>query len=327
MKKILLSLCIVLLLVTGCGKVSKLENGKDAVVSFKDSKIAIDDLYNEIKDKYAINTLLDMIDTKILNDKYKATDEEKTQVESQISTWIKSFKTEQALLQQTQSAFGISTMEGLRSYLSLQYKRGKAVEDYAKGLVTDKDIDKYYNDKVFGDIKASHILIKSGATDSMTAEEKATKDLEALNKAKSLIEQLKAGADFATLAKDNSGDEGSASKGGDLGYFTQGKMVAGFENAAKNLKNGEYSKEPVKSQFGYHIILKVDQKEKAPKDTLKDTIIETLSKNKLESDKTLQITALMELRKNAGMKIEDSSLKSQYDLLMEQTKKQATEAK
>lgn len=321
MKKILLSFCIVALLVTGCGKVPKLENGQDAVVTLEQgSSISMDDLYNELKDRYAISVLVDMMDTRILNEKYPESEEEKEQINSQIETWLLTFKDEATLLQQTQSAFGISTMDGLKAYLSLQYKRGKAVEDYVKTTVSDNDIKKYYDEKIFGDIKASHILIKSEATDSMTEEEKATKDAEALQKAKDIITRLNNGEDFATVAKEVSQDEGSAQNGGDLGYFVHGDMVEEFENAAKALNVGEYTKEPVKSSLGYHIILKTDQKEKASLDTLKDDIIESIATEKLEDDPTLQVTALMELRKNAGMKIEDDTLKSQYDLLMQQTK-------
>src|SRR5258706_2347946 len=73
--------------------------------------------------------------------------------------------------------------------------------------------------------------------------------------AASIIERLKAGEDFATLAAQLSQDTGSATKGGDLGWFGKGAMVAEFETAAFALKNpGDFTMEPVQSQFGYHII-------------------------------------------------------------------------
>lgn len=138
MKKVLLSICIVVMIfsVTGCGKVAKLENGQDAVVTLEGyDSISANNLYDEIKEKYAISVLIDMIDEKILNEKYPQDEEEKDQIEAQISSWLKTYGSEAVLLQQTQSAFGVSTMEDLRSYLSLQYKRSKAVEDYAKSWV------------------------------------------------------------------------------------------------------------------------------------------------------------------------------------------------
>ena len=71
MKKKIVCLMLGLLLLTGCGKVSKLENGQDAVVSFKNGdKISVDDLYNELKEKYALSTLLNMIDRKVLEETF-----------------------------------------------------------------------------------------------------------------------------------------------------------------------------------------------------------------------------------------------------------------
>ena len=72
-------------------------------------------------------------------------------------------------------------------------------------------------------------------------------------KAEQLVAQLNQGADFASLALEHSQDPGSASKGGSLGLVERGQMVAEFEQATFNLAEGDIS-EPVKSQFGYHII-------------------------------------------------------------------------
>ncbi|NIM26553.1 MAG: peptidylprolyl isomerase [Nitrosopumilaceae archaeon] len=84
-------------------------------------------------------------------------------------------------------------------------------------------------------IKCSHILVE--------------KQSEAL----AILARIKAGEKFGKLAKDLSLDSGSAKRDGNLGYFTKGKMVKPFEEAAFKLQVGEIS-EPVKSEFGYHII-------------------------------------------------------------------------
>ena len=85
-------------------------------------------------------------------------------------------------------------------------------------------------------IKCYHILVK--------------KQSEALE----ILEKLKKGEGFANLAKEFSIDKGSGKKGGDLGFFGRGMMVKSFEDAAFKLKKGEVTPEPVKTQFGYHII-------------------------------------------------------------------------
>ena len=121
---------------------------------------------------------------------------------------------------------------------------------------TELDLRSYYNDhkSEFEEAKGSHILIRfKGSTVPLKPNQKDLTDAEALAKAQDLRKQILAGADFATLAKAESDDVGSGSKGGDLGTFKHGQMVAAFDQAAFALPVGEVS-EPVKSQFGYHII-------------------------------------------------------------------------
>lgn len=117
--------------------------------------------------------------------------------------------------------------------------------------VTDAAVKARYDEeaKTFPEqreVRASHILVK-------TEEE-----------AKAIIEQLKGGADFATLAKEKSTDTASGKQGGDLSWFTKDMMVKEFADAAFELKKGETSQTPVKSQFGYHIIRLDDDRMKAP---------------------------------------------------------------
>ncbi|MDP3526677.1 MAG: peptidylprolyl isomerase, partial [Hoeflea sp.] len=76
---------------------------------------------------------------------------------------------------------------------------------------------------------------------------------------KALIAELDAGKDFAELATEKSSDS-SAAQGGDLGYFTKGRMVPEFEAAAFALQAGEYAKQPVQSQFGWHVIKLEDRR-------------------------------------------------------------------
>ena len=113
------------------------------------------------------------------------------------------------------------------------------------------------------ELRASHILVASEA------------------EAKDIIAQLDKGADFAKLAKEKSKDPG-ATNGGDLGYFSDGDMVPEFWAAADKLNKGEYTKAPVKSQFGWHVILLTDKRTKPTptfdqvKDQLKDQVTQEI---------------------------------------------------
>ncbi|MGO7427086.1 peptidylprolyl isomerase, partial [Rhizobium ruizarguesonis] len=116
-------------------------------------------------------------------------------------------------------------------------------------IVTPDEVKARYDKEVAAlpkqeEVHARHILVK-------------TED-----EAKDIIKQLDAGKDFAELAKEKSTDP-NKSEGGDLGYFSRGRMVKEFEDAAFALEKGTYSKTPVKTDFGFHVI-KVEDKRDAP---------------------------------------------------------------
>lgn len=124
-------------------------------------------------------------------------------------------------------------------------------------LMPDEAAERAYYDAHKGDydtVSARHILIRmKGSAVPLRQGEKDLTDEEALAKAKDIRAKIVGGAKFEDLAKAESDDVGSGSNGGDLGDFTRGRMVPQFEEAAFALKAGEIS-EPVKTQFGYHVI-------------------------------------------------------------------------
>lgn len=135
-----------------------------------------------------------------------------------------------------------------------------------KKQVTDEKMRKLYEDSIKAmkpemEIKARHILVP-------TEEE-----------AKTVAAKLKAGEDFAKLAQELSKDPGSGKEGGDLGWFTTDRMVPEFSEAAQKLKPGQVS-DPVKTQFGWHIIKVEDVREKKPPsyDEVKDQVQQFLER-------------------------------------------------
>lgn len=170
------------------------------------------------------------------------------------------------------------------AFLKEQQKKDLAWENYKKNFeektkISDEEIKKYYEDnkKSFykDEVEASHILISTVDENDKPLSDK--KKEEAKKKAEDILKKVKAGEEFSALAKEYSDDPGSASKGGDLGFFTKGQMVKPFEEAAFSMKVGEIS-DLVESEFGYHIIKVTDKVDEQlsledKKDNIKDTLL------------------------------------------------------
>ena len=314
MKKNILLILIMLFLVTGCGNNAKLSGN---LVKLKGVKITTNEYYDSIK-KDHIQELVNMIDHKLFDEKYAESDAENEYVENQISTIKKNYannddETFEKIIPQY---FGVNTKEELEQNIHLDYKRNLAVNDFIEDNLKDKEIEAYYEANIFGEMKASHILIKSNATADSTSEEKANAEKKALKQAKEIISKLKSGESFEKLAKKYSEDDATRSNGGDLGYFELDTMVEPFSNALKDLKVDEYTKEPVKTQYGYHIILKTGEKEKPSLDDSKSKIKALLRNEKLEADPKLHYQTLIDIRKDKKIKWNDSTMKKAYDDLM-----------
>lgn len=193
---------------------------------------------------------------------------EQTEVTDQMTELINQFGGEENLEKLLEQQG--TTKDDLKKSIEMEILRYKLMDEVGKDIqVSDDEIKTYYetNKNDFKEqpdqVKARHILVDT--------------EKEALN----LKKQIEEGADFAELAKKHSKDTASAENGGDLGHFMRGQMVPEFENAAFSLNAGEVS-EPVKTQFGYHII-KVEEKNIYPVFDLsevKDSIREMLLHDK-----------------------------------------------
>ncbi len=312
-----LSLVSVILLTTGCGKEIEVKNGSKVAVSINDAKFTATEFYNEIK-KENISKLIDMIDKDFLNKKYKNSKEENEAIKKQIDQIKQSYGTDEntyksVLLQY----FGVDNEKDLEEKLRLEYKRTEAVKDYIKKNIRDKEIEEYYEDKIYGDMKASHILITVDVKENASEEEKQKAETKAKEKAEKVIKELNNGKKFADLAKKYSEDKANSSNGGDLGYFKYDDMVEEFSKATKELKIKEFTKEPVKTEFGYHIILKTGEKDKPKLKTVKKDIKEKLQEEKLSNDSGLYYETLLEIRKENKIKWNDDVLKKAYNEYME----------
>lgn len=165
----------------------------------------------------------------------------------------------------------------------LGYQKLIEAQFVGKVNVTEADAQKYYSEnaeqfEMPEQVRASHILIQPSTTDPNIDPNEAKARAEA--KAQDLLEQIREGADFATLARDNSSCP-SGAQGGDLNFFSRGDMVPAFEEAAFGLKVGQVS-DIVETRFGYHIIKVTDHKDAGVVafEQAKDDIIEGLTQQK-----------------------------------------------
>lgn len=321
MKKKIIVLALCVLLISGCGsKIPTLSNGDEAVVTLKDgSMISANDLYTEMKDDYALQTLINMIDKKILEDKYADQVSEAEEAADTYMTTLESYYGDE-LESIIQQQLGM-TMEAYKDYYYVSYLENLAIEDYCKDQITEKEIKKYYKNEIVGDIKVSHILITADVTDDMTDEEKEEAETEAKDKINSIIEELqKTDSDdvedkFSELAKEYSQDESTKDSGGSLGFINKDTLSSEYDevvSAAYDLKDGEFSTSVITTELGYHVILRVESKEKAELEDVRDSIIETLADEYLTENEVANVKGLQEVRKEYEMEIVDSELSSQY---------------
>jgi peptidyl-prolyl cis-trans isomerase C len=167
---------------------------------------------------------------------------------------------------------------------------GLLLQNHVKGQTSDAELRKVYDDAMKSmaseeEVRARHILVE-------------TED-----EAKAILEQVKGGADFADLAKQKSKDPSAQEGGGDLGYFTKGQMVPEFSEVAFKMYPGQVSN-PVKSQFGWHIIKVEDKRTRQPPpfELVKDQIYQYVARRaQAEFVAQLRETAKIErLDKGAG---------------------------
>ena len=168
-------------------------------------------------------------------------------------------------------------------------------QENALNKVTDEEVKARYDKEVAAmppqqELHAMHILVKT--------KEEADK----------IIAELASGKDFTELAKANSTDPSAAQNGGDLGFFSKGQMVPEFEAAAFALKDGEYTKTPVQTQFGFHVIKRVEERN-VPAPEFKD--VEAQVRQLVVREKYAALVE--EARKGVTVEVLDPNLKKQID--------------
>lgn len=177
------------------------------------------------------------------------------------------------------------------AFLQQRALHGEMVEKEVVGKITDADVRARYDKEIaaqppVNEVHARHILVK-------TKEE-----------AEAIIKKLDGGADFQKLANENTNDPSGKTSGGDLGFFGPGQMVPEFEKAAFALEVGAYTKEPVQTQFGWHVIKVEDKRQQQPPafDQVKDQARSAVVRDKY-------FALVKEARQSAKVDIPDENLR------------------
>lgn len=244
----------------------------DAIAKVDGESISKDELYDEMVELYGAATVDQLITDKIVSaeakkQKINITNEE---IKEELEQLKESYGGEEVFNQTLESNnTTLADVEAdIKNYLTIKKLLESEIE------ITDEELKTYFdeNKDSFGEaeqVKASHILVEDE------------------NKAKEIKAKLDAGEDFAELAKEFSTDESTKESGGELGFFSKGTMVAEFDAAAFTLAVDQIS-DPVKSEYGYHIIKVEDKKEAkaANFEDSKEEINEILFEQKMETEYT-----------------------------------------
>lgn len=281
-------------------RIATLKDGTQPVAEINGEKITADTLYEDMKSYYSISLLLERIDDTVLSKMYEETDEMNEEIEQTAQDYYNQGTAYEMTEEQVLSQLGFSSHEDFIKALRLNYLRNKYFEEYVESLITDKEIEDYYDDEVFGDIDSKHMLV--AIDDDRT-------DEEALELANEIIAKLNEGKTFDEVKeeyKDSITYE-------ELGYLAfNANIEENYMNAIEKLENNKYTSEPVKTSYGYHIIYRIDQKEKSSLEDIKDIIINEISTEKQSEDSNLYYKALKNLREEKELNFFDTVMEEKY---------------
>lgn len=287
-------------------RIATLKDGTQPIATLNGKTITADDLYENMKSYYSVNVLLNEIDDIILSKKYKETDEMNEEIKSTAEYYYSMYEKQAGYTkEQFLSEYGFASEDSFLDNLRLDYRRNKYYEEYVLSLITDKEVEKYYKDDVFGDVDSKHILVSVAKDDK-----EGLSDEEAKKLANEIIKKLDSGTSWDDVVKEYKDQITSE----DLGYNAfNASLESAYLKECKDLKVGTYSKSPVLTSYGYHIVYKKAQKDKPELDSVKDDVKDILAKEKKENDTNLYYKALIKLRADSKLEFNDTKLKDEYN--------------
>ena len=291
------------------GGIITFNEGTNPVLKVNGTIITSDDLYEQMKQDYNISYFIEYIDKTILDKKYAEDDKMKEEVEKTAQNYFDMYE---QYYQMDEGDFlaqnGFENKEQFLEALKLEYRRKLYYYDYLKTQITDEQIQKYYDEKVLGDMNTQHILVQINGNMNETAAKKIAEEI---------IDKLNDGQSFDEVRKEYY-DKIIYE---DLKYVAfNAELDETFLEALKKLPENSYSKTPVKTSYGYHVIYKKDQKDKPSLADVKDRIIEELCYELDVDDEKLYNKSLLKMREEAGLEFLDPIMKEKYEEYIEDFK-------
>lgn len=292
--------------------IARLKYGEEVVATVNGKGITASDIYEKVKKQNGLNLIMSDVDNMILDEMYQLTDKEKEEAKEQANYYLQMYAAQGYTQEAFFKAYGFANYDEFVKDIEMQTKSSKYLYDYLEKKLEKDAVQNYYNEhkSEIETYDSEHVLVR--ITDTVT-------DEQALALINEILTKVNEGKTFEDIEK----EYGDKIVHEELGF--QGKesnLEQTYIDALVAMEDNSYSKEPVKTSYGYHII---HRKTTATLDDLRETIIEKLSEDTLNNDKNITYKAFVELRKEKNLEIFDKELKEEYDKYVDDLNAPATD--
>lgn len=279
-------------------RVATLKSGEEVVVEVKGKQFTADELYEKLKGTSGLDQLIDMVDSYILHEKYDFKEEAAKFAEEQSETIYTTYKNYYGYTKDDfLGANGFDSEKDFLDYLNNEYYYQEYYKEYVTNTITDKEVSDYYKSSVFGE---KQVYIFSAGTEE--------NDLENVRK------YLKKGKTIDQIKKKY--PKVTATTVDAMKYTDTDSYSENILSNVASTKKGNYSKVFQDDTLGYVVVYVVDEKETPKLEDVTDEVVSLLVKKKQSGDEKLYYQAFIQLRKDYGIKFNDTVMEDSYKKLV-----------
>lgn len=278
----------------------KLKNGSDIVATVDGKKVTAADLYAILKEENGRQAMLNEIDEYLLDQKYPLSEKDKEDAKEDAEEYIEYYKnygySQESFLEEN----GFKSYDEFVEYMEYQIQARKYFFDYLEGRLEQGAVQKYFdeNKEECTQYDTEHILVKITET---------VPDEQALALINEILGKVNEGKSFEDIVS----EYGDKVVHEELGFQgAKSSLEESFLTVMLSMEENSYSKEPVKTSYGYHIIHK---RKAATLEDLRENILNTLSSDYIQDNQNFQYAAIDALRKEFNLKIYDEDIEKNYN--------------